>query len=57
LWDTETGQSLASFADSPGPVQGVAFSPNGRVLAAISHDAAVQLWHAATEEEVVAGDP
>jgi len=46
LWDTTTGKLLRALGDDAGGH--VAFSPNGRILAAASATGAVNLWDPAT---------
>ncbi|HMY75563.1 MAG TPA: AAA-like domain-containing protein, partial [Blastocatellia bacterium] len=52
LWDTATGQEIRSFAGHTGKVTGVAFSPDGRLLATASFDGKAKLWGVTTGEEL-----
>jgi len=52
LWQTATGQSLATL---PGHIQettAVAFSPDGRTLASVANGESLKLWHLPTLREV-----
>jgi WD40 repeat protein len=43
VWDVETGKELAALP-CPGRVAMVAFSPDGKSLAAGSEDGSVRIW-------------
>jgi WD40 repeat protein len=48
LWDTATGKEVRRFAGLTDKIKSVAFSTNGKVLAASSRDGRVCLWQADT---------
>jgi WD40 repeat protein len=56
LWDVETRSCQERFPAFRATVQTVAYSPNGRLLAAGSRDGTVRLWEVATGRQVAAHD-
>src|SRR5262249_32150147 len=50
LWDVATGRLLQKFNELPSPVFGLAFSPDGRLLAAICRDYTLAVYE--TESSV-----
>jgi WD40 repeat protein len=53
VWETATGQELRHFtADHPAGFSDVAFSPDGKRLAASSHDQTVRLWDITTGKPI-----
>jgi WD40 repeat protein len=52
LWDTATGQQLATFNGHTNGLEAIAFSPDGKFLATGSHDGTAKLWDVASEKEL-----
>jgi WD40 repeat protein len=53
LWDTGSGQSIASLPGHMQETTEVAFSPDGRTLASLGREESLKLWHLPTLREVV----
>jgi len=49
VWDADSGQEVLHFKADPVRAFAVAFSPDGRRLAAGCHDGTVKVWEAAVE--------
>jgi RNA polymerase sigma factor (sigma-70 family) len=53
VWDVRTGARLGQLGDNPNGVQGLALSPDGKLLAACGYsDNTIRLWDAAARKEV-----
>jgi WD40 repeat protein len=52
LWDARTGKRLQEFSGYSGALWAVAFSPDGRFVAAGGDDASIHMWELATGQEV-----
>jgi tetratricopeptide (TPR) repeat protein len=50
VWDAKTGREILTLKGHAGPVNSVAFSPDGTRLASASDDRSVKLWDLATGE-------
>ncbi len=51
VWNSVSGQLIATFAEFESSVGGVAFSPNGELLAAATRWGQIKLWRVADWEE------
>jgi WD40 repeat protein len=51
LWDAETGKEVRHFEGLTDNVKSLAFSPDGKALAAASRDGRVAVWDAATGKD------
>ncbi len=52
LWDFASGKELATLGPKGGPVSGMAYSPDGRLLAAAAEDRTIRLWDVAARREL-----
>lgn len=48
IWDLESGQSVRQLEGHKGQINGLAVSPNGKVLASASWDGSLRLWDIAS---------
>ncbi len=53
IYDAETGEELNLFTGHSGPVDRLAYSPNGHFIASSSDDKTVRLWDTVTGEQKV----
>ncbi|MBX3080515.1 MAG: protein kinase [Anaerolineae bacterium] len=52
LWDATTGEALRTFKGHSGPVNSLAFSPDGKLLISTSDDTTLMLWDVLTGKDV-----
>jgi WD40 repeat protein len=52
-WDVATGKEVRRFAGLTDDIGSVAFSPDGRLVAAASRDGRIALWEASTGHDVL----
>jgi len=52
LWDTSTGKQNKTFSGHTNQVNGVSFSPDGKMLASASGDKTVKLWDTSTGKQI-----
>lgn len=53
LWDTESGQPVATLPGHPEETTDVAFCPDGLTLASVGRRDSLRLWHLPTRRELV----
>ncbi|MEA5498394.1 WD40 repeat domain-containing protein, partial [Limnoraphis robusta] len=52
LWDASTGKEIKTLTGHTNSVNGVSFSPDGKLLATASGDKTVKLWNASSGKEI-----
>ncbi len=52
-WDASTGKELLRFSGHTGVITSLAFSPDGKWLAAASYDRTVRIWDSATGRQLL----
>lgn len=52
LWDANTGELLHRLEGHTGFVEGLAFNPDGSVLASVARDGTLRFWNSITGEEL-----
>jgi WD40 repeat protein len=53
LWDTASGQTVATLPGHPEETTDVAFCPDGLTLASVGRRDSLKLWHLPTRRELV----
>ncbi|MFD0575780.1 Hsp70 family protein [Dactylosporangium darangshiense] len=51
LWNAETGQPTGDLGGPTDGINRIRFSPDGKLVAAVGHDAMVHLWDTATQQQ------
>jgi len=54
LWDADSGKTVRRLEDYTAPVQGIAFAPDGKALAAVTLNSGVLLWDPTTGKPLAA---
>jgi serine/threonine protein kinase/WD40 repeat protein len=52
LWETATGKQLREFSTRGARIEGLAFAPDGMLLATVDEEGVLRLWNSATGERV-----